>query len=168
MISAKDIKIAITWSQVGLTFLSWIHTILVSAWAISALLNGFSNGILHVPPIMLEILLIKFIAETTGFGINAINRAFVVETTRKHNMILLTGIALVVGIIVNVIHLVFTAIEMNKCDSLICENNFWFLVIFAVLLGCLAVLECVLIYFFIVYDRHLKNFNVFIQQQKQK
>lgn len=163
MIFAKDIKIAITWSQTGLTFLTWIHTVLVAAWAIGGLLNGFSDGILHVPPLMFEIILVKFMAETIGFGLNAINRKFAVDTKNKHHMVVATGFLLLVGIVLNIIHLVFTGIELQKCESLLCGNNYWFLFIFAFILGILAVLEAILLWFFIVYDRHLKQFNLFTQ-----
>jgi hypothetical protein len=162
MISAKDVKIAITWSQTGLTFLSWIHVVLVVAWAAGALLDGFSNGIFHVTPILYEILLIKFIAETIGFGINAIRQQFAIDTHNKHQMILVVGFLLVIGIIINVTHLVFTGIELEKCESLLCDNNYWFLFIFAFILGILAVIEGIMLWYFIVYDRHLKHFNKFI------
>lgn len=162
MISAKDVKIAITWSQTGLAFLSWIHVVLVAAWAVGGLLDGFSNGILHVTPILYEIILIKFIAETIGFGINALKQRFVADTHNKHQMILVTGFLLVIGIIINVTHLVFTGIELNTCDSLLCDNNFWFLFIFAFIIGLLAVFEGIMLWFFVIYDRHLKHFNKFI------
>lgn len=162
MISAKDIKIAITWSQTGLAFLSWIHVVLVAAWAAGGLLDGFSNGILHVPPLVYEIILVKFVSDTIGFGVHALQRDFYAETRYKHQMILVTGFLLVIGIIINVTHLVFTAIELYKCESLLCDNNFWFLFIFAFIVGLLAVFEGILLWFFVVYDRHLKHFNLFI------
>ena len=168
MISAKDIKIAITWSQTGLAFLSWIHVVLVAAWAAGGLLDGFSNGILHVTPLLYEILLAKFIAETIGFGVNAINGQFAVETRNKHQMILVTGFLLVVGIIINVAHLIFTAIELNKCESVLCDNNFWFLFIFAFIVGILAVLEGILLWFFVVYDKHLRYFNLFYSRSSNE
>lgn len=165
MFTAKDLERGVMWSQVGLTFLSYCHMILVVAWAIGGLLDGFSNGILHVPPIAYEIILVKLISDTIGFGVDAVNRQFIVAVDKKHRTIVLLGVMLVIGIVLNLIHLVFTSIELNKCESVLCDNNYWFLFIFAFILGILAVLEGVMLWFFVRYHQHLKLFRMFISKK---
>ena len=157
--SAQDIERGIVWSQTGLTFISWGHAILVAAWAIGAMLGGFCNGILHVPPIAFEIVLIKFVADAIGFGVQLVHLNLVVDTQFKHRTIVGVYVMLVIGIALNITHLVFTAIELRRCTSLICENNFWFLFTFAFILGILAIFEIVMIWYFSRYNRHVYIMN---------
>lgn len=151
MISPKDASIAVRWSIVGLTFLSYVHVTLVIAWALAAIVNGFSQmQILHVPPIALEIFLVKLLADTLGFGFPVNNISL------KHRAIVLTGVWAFVCISINVVHLVFSCIEIVECTSIFCLNAHWLLFVFLFVLGFLAVTEAVIIVFLIRFDRHLR------------
>jgi len=165
VMNPRDIKVAITWSQTGLTFLSYAHMILVVAWAMGGLLDGFSNGILHVPPLAYEIILVKLISDTIGFGLSITGQSFVVATKMKHRMIVLVGVLLVIGIALNITHLVFTAIELSQCTSLLCNNNYWFLFVFAFILSFIILFEAILLWYFVKYNRYVKLFQSFLNKK---
>ena len=136
-------SVAVTWSQTGLSFLSYAHVALILAWGIAGIISGFANGILHVTPIVFEILLVKIMADSLGIA--------------RHRSIVLVCVLLVVAICLNVTHLVFTAIELGECTSVLCLNTYWFLFVFAFILGFLAVLEGILFYYFIWYSKNLRR-----------
>ena len=143
-----DIKHAIEWSQTGLAFLSYVHTALLVGWGFGPLVNGFSNGIFHAVPLAYEILALKILSDTIGFGLNLINGKWVAEATLKIRMINLSVFVFVIAIALNITHFVFTVIEVVDTVS-------GFLIFFSVLLGILTLLECVYIYYLLKYKRYL-------------
>lgn len=145
MITPQDIQHGLTWSQTGLSFLTWGHTILVAAWGFAAILGTFCHGILHVAPIAYEILLIKAMAETIGFGVK-------LDVPMKHQAIVFSMVMLVIGMILNVTHFIFNIVEFAEGSY---QVEFWFLVVFTVILGVLIILEGILVYYFNKYKYHL-------------
>lgn len=136
--NATDVRHAVTWSRVGLRFLSYIHLILLVAWAVGGFLQGFSNGIFHVPPLAYEIIILKILSDALAGG-------------DKRPLVNLGIVLFVVAIGFNVTHTVFTIIEIQGTLG----DLYWFLIVFAVILVSLAVLEAVVVYYLIKYKRHL-------------
>lgn len=145
MLSANDVKISINWVQYGLTFLKWIHTIILICWACGGLLTQFSNGIWHITPIAYEILLRDVIGDSLGFGMD-------IEVRPKMRIINAIYFLLIVAIGFNATHLGFTIDELVTNSS---TPIYWFLIFFSCLLGLLIVLEVVYIYYFIKYKKYL-------------
>jgi hypothetical protein len=141
----EDTKIAIKWVQTGLTFLKWVHTILLVGWAFGGLLTLFSNGILHITPLAYEIALRDVIGDSLGFGID-------IEIRSKQRIINLIYFMLIVGIALNGTHIGFTIYELVTNDA---SPIFWFLIFFTCLLCVLLVVEVVYFYYFIKYKRYL-------------
>lgn len=145
--SVNDINIALKWVQTGLTFLKWVHTTILVAWACGAVLPMFSNGILHLFPIAYEILLRDVIGDSLGFSIDQI------EIRPKIRLINLIYFLLIVGIAINGTHIGFTIYDLATDEG---SPIFWFLIFFTCLLGALLVLECVYFYYFIKYKAYLE------------
>lgn len=146
----QDQVIAVRWSVVGLTALTWIHALLVAAWGFSAITAGFSNGILHAAPIGYEVFLVKFLSDTIGFGFPLNN------LTVKHRTIVLACVLLVVAMSLNILHLVFSCIEIVECTTALCLHTYWLLFVFLFLLGFLIVIEGIVIFYLVKFDRHVK------------
>lgn len=146
----RDAKIAIAWSEAGLGFLSWVHCTLIFAWILGAIIDGFNTGILHVAPAAYEVLVVKILADSLGFGPDG-------NTGLKERTIVMALFVLVIAIFFNIIHLVFTSIELGTCTSALCNGTaYWFLVTFLVLQVILIVFESIIVYFLIKYRWHVK------------
>jgi hypothetical protein len=138
MLTQDDVRHAITWSRVGLRFLSYIHLLLLVAWAAGGLLQGFSNGIFHITPLAYEIIILKILSDALAGG-------------DKRPLVGLGIFLFVVAIGFNITHVVFTIIEISGTLG----DLYWFLIVFVVILASLVVLEGIVIYYLIKYKRHL-------------
>lgn len=163
-VSREDIRHAIEWSQTGLGFLSYVQTLLLVGWACGVLVTGFSDGIFHATPLAFEILLLKVLSDTIGFGLNLINGNWVAEAKLKIRMINFTIGLCVIAIGFNVTHLVFTIIDITETVG---TNLYGFLIFFSILLGVLAILECIYIYYLVKYKRHLTLLRTVSFQQRK-
>lgn len=153
-ITKTDINHGVNWSQIGLTFFSYVHTALLVAWTVGGLLPGFSNGILHVPPLGWEILVLKFVTDTIRFNPCVISGKFAGDTDSKIKMIHVSYFLLGVAIIFNITHAVFTIIEIPTHAT----SLYWFLILFTIILFVLAILEASYIYYLSKFKKYILIF----------
>lgn len=122
------------------------------------MIGGFCEGILHIPPIAWEILLISILSDCLGFMIEVTpgtNLYIPADVNFKVKVIAWTIFVEFVGIALNITHLVFTSIELAQCTSMLCENTYWFLVIFDIVLGLLVIIEVCEVVFLFKYKYHV-------------
>ena len=157
-ITNKDIKITLNWCATGLEFLTWGHASIIIAWGVALLVIGFANGIWHGTPIAYEILLVKFMASTISYGLSLSGDKITFVSNLKSKVVIVNIIIflLVVGIGLNITHLVFSSIEISGCTSQFCINDYWFLLVFLFILGALIIIELILIYFFWKFGKYIQ------------
>lgn len=155
MLLQKDFAVGLSWCIYGLEFISWGHLSAVVAWAAATILMGFCNGMWHGTPLAWEILVVRIIASAIS---PSFNEKFVATFTHKITTIKFTIFILVIAIAFNIVHLVFSALEVNSCTSALCENpaTYWFLFVFLFILGIIIVLEIILIVYFIKYIKYIQ------------
>lgn len=146
----KSIQLALNWSFYGLTFLSWVHTLIIVSWATSILSPLFSNGIWHSAPITFEILIIKLLSNCIG-----VISCGPKDLKYTQGNVITAMVFLVVAIGFNITHLTFSCIEIVQCTSFFCLADYYYLLLFIILLGCLIILEGVLIYYLNIFRKHL-------------
>lgn len=129
MINEKHI---INISEVGLSFLGYVHLLLLIMWAAILCIDHFCQGIFHGTPIAIEI-----------FVMGMVLSKLTDELKIKRRQLIFLAVVLVIGFGFNVTHLVFSAIELSNCTTNLCLNTFWVLAVFVALLGGLVVLEIV-------------------------
>ena len=157
-ITLSDIEIGLNWATYGLEFISWGHASTVIAWAVATVLMGFCNGIWHGTPLAWEILIVKFVASAIGVSVRSAKKERIIpQFETKETMINIVFLLLAVGIVFNVVHLVFSGLEISACTSALCMHpaTYWFLFVFLFILGLLVLFECVMIYYFWRYKRYV-------------
>jgi hypothetical protein len=135
-----DFKHGIVFCQYQLGFLSWVHVVLLVMWATSVLLPGFVNGVLHLFPITIEILLVRILYDAIGLG---------------SNMVIYAIVLCVIACVLNAVHLGFSVQEIVSCQTFLCETDYWFLFVFIFIVAVLFAVEVVIIYCLFRYKRYL-------------
>ena len=148
-ITKTDINHGLNWSMVGLTFFSYVHLTLLVAWTICGLDLGFSNGILHVPPLGWELIVLKVVTDTVRFNPCIINGQFGADTNAKFSLINFSYFLLLVGLGLNITHGVFTILY---------DEHTWFYICFTVILFSLAVLDCIYFYYLVKFKQYIQIF----------
>jgi len=156
-ITKNDIKTTFNWCSTGLEFLTWGHASIIIAWGVATLIIGFANGLWHGTPIAYEIFLIKLMASAINFGLRVEGNDFVSSLKSKSTIINVVIFFLVIGIAINITHLVFSCIEISGCSSQLCVQDYWFLFIFLFILGALLFVEIVLIVYFWLFKSYIQK-----------
>ena len=136
---------------------------------LSCLVDGFNNGILHLTPICYELILLKFISDSLGYGLNTLfGGILTLQLEHKNGMIITTLVLLIIGIIINVIHLIFSCLEIASCQTILCLNNYWFFFCFLFILGFIIVLEIIMWFYFLKYKRYVYLSKLWLAAPKNK
>lgn len=151
----KDVAHAITWSRVGLTFINWVHCIMLMAWPIACVIPNFSNGtIFHCPPLFFEILCLLWVSYAIQLGLVVRHNEFVSDTKMAVRKVNTGYVIIVIAIAFNVVHIIFTIIQLTTPNSTP-GDLFWFLIVFTVILFIIVAIECSYLYFLWYYKLHL-------------
>lgn len=140
-----EFKHAIAFCQYQLGFLSWVHVVLLMMWGTSVLIPGFVNGVLHLFPITIEILLVRILCDAIGFGSGMFRK----------NVVIYAIVLCVVACVLNAVHLGFSVQEIVSCQTFLCETDYWFLFVFIFIVAALFAVEVVIIYCLLRYKRYL-------------
>jgi len=155
-LSLKELKIGLNYYCYGLELISWGHTSAVIAWGVATVIAGFCDGIFHGTPLAWEILLVKLIASCIGFSINKLNvNEIIVDLKTKEYLIGFTIFLLLIGIVLNGVHLGFSVSEFISCSTRICIHpaTHWVLIVFAILLVVIIMFELVMIFYLAKYQK---------------
>jgi len=142
----NEAKHIINISETGLTFLSWIHVLICFMWGVSQCVSGFCSGFFHGTPIAFEIFLLAFLFSLTRFEID-----WDKSLKTKRRQLTLALVILVLAFTFNIVHVIFSAIEMSDCTSNLCVNSFWVLAVFIAILSVLICLEVIEFVFIVRY-----------------
>lgn len=141
----EEFKHGIAFCQYQLGFLSWVHVVLLMMWGTSVLLPGFVNGVLHLFPLTIEILVVRMLCDAIGFGSGMFRK----------NVVIYAIVLCVVACVLNAVHLGFSVQEIVSCQTFLCETDYWFLFVFIFIVAALFAVEVVIIYCLLRYRRYL-------------
>lgn len=149
-LTEKDFQHGIAFCQYQLSFLSWAHVVLLMMWGTSVLLPGFVNGVLHLFPLTIELLVVRVLCEAIGFGSGGAR-----ETMFRKNVVTSALVVCVVACVLNAVHLGFSVQELVSCGTFLCEMDYWFLFVFIFIIAVLFALEAAIVYCLLRYKRYL-------------
>lgn len=167
--NTSEALILLKWSHVGLRSVYVVYSWILFVWATLDLVEHFSNSLFHVSFWLgLEILYIVMCSISVGYGLEAIKGDILLDTKRSINM---AGFCMFLTVLIlgkNITHLTFVSIELGEGVTPLATQNYWFLVIFLILLICLILMNIGAIFQYYWFRSHLRGFEKAYKNQKMK
>ena len=167
--NTKDSLTLLKWSHIGLRSVFVIYSWILFVWATLDLVEHFSNSLFHISFWLgLEILYIVMCTISIGYGLLTINGDILLDTERNISLVGFCIFVTVLIMVKNITHLVFVAIELYQGTSLLAVTNWWFLLVFSLMLGCLILMNIGAILQFYWWRQHLRLFEKAQKNRKFK
>lgn len=155
--NAEQQLILIKWVHVGLRTLFWVYASVLMAWSHLSLVGDFGQGLFHISFwFALEIFYLSAGFSSTGFGLHAFEGQGRVEAESAIRWGSLCQFLSVAIGAKNVVHIVFVSLELNASTSALATQNYWFLVIFLIILIVLFLMNLGALWLYSHYKKILR------------